>query len=107
MHLASAKWARRVGFEPRVDAVRVEAVVAFWQFPAPLPAGNIVKTYRTVKGVRFGRIWSEGEEVAVATTPFEKEIDGEEDDDGENCGVVCFGVCEVGEFGYVGVMVFH
>ncbi|KAI8545548.1 hypothetical protein RHMOL_Rhmol07G0048100 [Rhododendron molle] len=105
MHLASAKWARRVGFEPRVDAVRVEAVVAFWQFPAPLPAGYIVKTYCTVKGV--GRIWSEGEEVAVATTPFEKEIDGEEDDDGEDCGVVCFGVCEVGEFGYVGMMVFH
>ncbi|KAE9459935.1 hypothetical protein C3L33_08162, partial [Rhododendron williamsianum] len=75
----------------------MEAVVTFWQFPAPLPAGNIVKTNCTINGVRFARIWSEGEEVVdlvVATMAFEKEIDGEEDDDGEDCGVVCFGVNE-------------
>ncbi|KAH7864761.1 hypothetical protein Vadar_033495 [Vaccinium darrowii] len=93
MHLASAKWTRRVGFKPRIDAVHMEAVVAFGQFPAPLAAGNIVKAHCAVKGVHFARIWLEGEEVLVATTPFEQEIDDEEEDDhnGEDCWVVCFG----------------
>lgn len=106
MHLASAKWTRRMGFKPHIDAVHMEAVVAFGQFPAPLTPGDIVKAHCAVKGVHFARIRLEGEEVLVATTPFEQEIDDEEEDDhnGEDCWVVCFG----GECGCVEVLVvFH
>ncbi|KAI8024973.1 hypothetical protein LOK49_LG02G00948 [Camellia lanceoleosa] len=42
MNYGSAKRASGPVFEPRVNAVHVEAMVAFGQFPAPLAAGDIV-----------------------------------------------------------------
>ncbi|KAA8520394.1 hypothetical protein F0562_014650 [Nyssa sinensis] len=75
--MASTKRASRMGLKPGVDAVNVEAMVAFRQFPVPLAAGDVVKAHCTVKGneiVVIARVRVEGKGIKVvgaATKPLE------------------------------------
>nr|POF25296.1 hypothetical protein CFP56_48310 [Quercus suber] len=53
--LISTKWASRVGLQPYVNAINMEAMVAFGQFSKPFAVHDFMKAHHTVKDVLVAR----------------------------------------------------